>query len=267
MDIIHDYDDFISFIRDYKELVSEGDFKNIYNQSNNIKIKNYIIQENLIKHEKNTIIPTLIFCQRETLTCLLKQGGKINTKIDDHNLLDNVMIYYIENEVDIEEYIKYMIFLLQEGISASFKNIKSIILDTIQKDVNNLQKCIIIIDLLYLYGVKQVKCHSQFEHEIFEKSTTIQDILHIILKEVYQEVKLEVIKEKIEVERSIQKTKVNKYIKVSDKVIFMYYDQDTKIFYCFNQEQVKDIIKTRENPYTKKSIDDQIIQKMKIKSN
>ena len=233
MDIIHDYDNFISFIKDYKELISERDFKNIYNQSNNIKIKNYIIQKNLIKHEKNTIIPTLIFCQKETLTCLLEQGGKINTKIDDRNLLDNVMIYYIQNEVDIEEYVKYMIFLLQEGIRASFKHVKHIIIETIQKDINDLNKCVIIIDLLYLYGVKQVKCESQFEHEIFEKSDHIQDILHIILKEVYREVKLEVIKEKIEEERSIQKTKVNKYIKVSDKVLFMYYDNETKIFYCF----------------------------------
>ena len=74
IDIINNLDSFQKYLNDYKELMKQDDFNTIFNKSNNIDIKNYIIRHKLINYNKENIITSLILPEnKDILDYILKK--------------------------------------------------------------------------------------------------------------------------------------------------------------------------------------------------
>jgi len=148
LDIINNLDSFQNYLSDYKELMKQEDFNTIFNKTNNIDIKNYIIRHKLINYNKENIITSLVLPEnKDILDYILKKGVNINSKFKGKTLLDNVILYFINNEVNIDEYIRYIIYILSVyQIKVTLKRVKRELIDY----VNNNKELLKIIMIMFL---------------------------------------------------------------------------------------------------------------------
>lgn len=256
--ILNNYDKFVEFVDGHEQVLEKEDYNLIYNKSKNIDVKRYLMESGNIEIDDDQYITTLTNPKfKSKLIEIIESGKSINIKKDNKTLLDFVILKYIDNLTEDEfkdeiEYFYYILFIIEKGGIPNLNIMKENINKIMGMNSGNLNKILMLIDVLIIKGAEKVSINKTNEIEMLLFKNLEKGINNIELSNKLKS-RLNMVSE--------EGSESNKVI-VKDYVV---YEDRGGTHWIFNRKLFEKIKKTNRNPYTNDIINESDLKDLEKK--
>jgi hypothetical protein len=272
-EIINNINNLKTFIAGHEGVLENEDYIYIYKNTISDEIKIYLVDNGyVILNDKQYITTLNIPEKKDKLEKIIERGDiSINHQNKGMTVLDRTISNYINDIIltgkDYKgEYISYIIYILSKGGVSELNKLYDIIKEIEREDIENIDKILIdiidIIDLLLLYGMEKIEIdeNNELYVELFKNMINKGDI------NVSEELTDKIIENKdiirMDIYNYVTKDKESNIVKISQHEKYFLYNEDGKRW-VFNEGDIKKILETKMNPYTRKIILDDTISEIR----